>query len=221
MTDSLLITIVLILTPLLISRFIMEKALAKLDGEMKLKLIDAFAKQRKYRLLIAVPVLIIYLLSLKYFSSYSKEIIIVFALLFILYFMIRSFRNYKTVQALSVPESYCKSFKLSSAISFLGLLSFGFYIFYLFNIPVDRDLSYEAWENANKGYMAMTKHDYKEASADYSKAIELDSTESTYFVNRGTSYFNLGLKLSAKRDWEKATLLGDKTGAAYLKSLSE
>jgi tetratricopeptide (TPR) repeat protein len=216
MIDSLIVGIGLVFVPMIISRFMMEKALSKLDGEMKLKLLDAFSRQRKFGMLIGLSVFLAYLFFLKFLPQYTNKIVLFFGISFVFYFIIRNVINYRIIKFLNVPPAYCKTFKLNIVIISCGFLSFGIQQFYLINSS-DEDSTYKAWVHAAKGYDDMVKKDYKNAIMEFCVAIQMDSTEASYYTNRGTSYYYYGAKDVAKKDWNKAAQLGDSMAANYLR----
>ena len=107
------------------SRWVGERAVAALDDDMKLRLIDAFAKQRKYGLLPVIGLTVLAFLPLRYFSGYPAEVLIVFMLLscgLIAGAMIATFRK---LSQLGAPRGYIKSYFLGRALVFGGM---GFYV---------------------------------------------------------------------------------------------
>jgi len=58
--------------------------------------------------------------------------------------------------------------------------------------------------------------DYSGAIEDYSTAIELDQGKSSYFVNRGMTYWIWGKQDEAYKDWKKASSLGSESAKANL-----
>ncbi|MCW3104422.1 MAG: hypothetical protein JWO09_2862 [Bacteroidetes bacterium] len=222
MTNDSLISIALILLPILISRFMLERALGKLDGEMKLKLLDGFSKQRKYRLFIVVPCLFIYLLSLKFFPGQIINIVIFAGILLSVYFVAGSVVNYRKVRALGVPESYSNTYKWASTIVAAGFVAFAIHLFVILQTTDEGyNTKYTAWEMGMKGVEDMKQGNYSAAIADITKAIELDSTVVSSYMNRGTSYYNLRMMKEAEKDWKKAVSMGDPEAAQWLKNIPE
>ena len=102
-------------------------------------------------------------------------------------------------------------------IIFLGFLSFGIYVIVLFNSSEEvTDKRYEASVMAFKAYEKSLKHDYFGSIKDYSGAIDLDTTVASYYLNRGTSYYYLGDKINAAKDYKKAAQLGETIANSYL-----
>jgi tetratricopeptide (TPR) repeat protein len=218
MSNDLILTIALLLIPLAISRLLMEKANAALDSETKIKLLDAFAKQRKYRLLIALPVLFLYLFSLKYFPENAASIITIAGILYGCYFVFQSLKNYRIVRSLSVSDAYLKTFKMASLIVFSGFVLLGVQICYLLYVKNEHSGN-AAWEMATKAGEEMKRSDYKTAIEDYTQAIEMDPEEATNYLNRGTCYYYSGLKAEAGEDWQQALEMGRKEAEDWLKLL--
>jgi tetratricopeptide (TPR) repeat protein len=216
-SSGLILTILLLLGPVLISRLIMEDALKRLDSNMKVKLLDAFSRQRKMSLLITLPALVLYMLALKYFPGYTWKIILGFGFFYIIYFIWKSFRNYKKLQEFEAPDHYSKKYRLATIIVLAGFIGFGIQLLYMYtSVNDENDNAYKASVAAYKGYEESRKQDYYASVSAYSEAIILDSTVSNYYLNRGTSYFYLGEKLKARKDYEKAAALGDTLGEKYL-----
>ena len=222
MTDDMIISIALILVPILISRFMLEKALGRLDGETKLKLLNGFSKQRKYRLFIMIPCLFLYLLSLRFFEEQAVNIVIFAGGLLAAYFVIGSIVNHRKITALGVPESYAKTYKWASMIVAAGFIAFALHLFMMLNSAKEQDAAkYKAWEMAMKGVEDMNQGNYRTAIANITKAIELDSTVESSYMNRGSSFYNLGMMEEAEKDWKKAAAMGNKEASKWLKSIPE
>lgn len=219
MSNDLIIMLSVLLIPVVISRLIMEKAMEKLEGEMKLKLLDAFSRQRKYRLYFIVPIILVYFLALKYFSEQAVIIVVTVAIIYMAYFLIRSVLNYKKLSFLAVPDSYRKAFLIASITVLVGFTGFGIQLYRILNESDINNSKYEAYDFGMKGVDDMKRADYKNAIVDISKAIELDSTEVTNYLNRGTSYYYSGMMKEAKMDWLKAIAMGNKDAAEWLKKI--
>lgn len=216
-TTSYIFLIIILLLPNVLSRLIMEKAFNKLDGEIKLKLLDSFSNQRKYSLIISLPCLVIYLLSLKYFSEYTWSIILGFGSVYLVYIVWKSSVNYKKINQIAVSSQYIRAFRVSTFITFFGLIILGIYLTIFFNASGKViDKKYEASVIAYKAYEKSLKRDYFGAVRDYSQAIDLDNTVANYYLNRGTTYFYLGDKVNAAKDYKKAAELGEEIANDYL-----
>jgi len=133
MSTSFIITFIIILLPVLISRFLLEKALKNLDPEMKVKLLDAFSNQRKYSGLIMLPLLVGYFLLLRFLPQYSLITITVFGISFIFYFVISRVLNYRKVVKLGLPEEYLKIQRLSILMIATGFVLVGIQIIFILN----------------------------------------------------------------------------------------
>ncbi len=200
----------------------MEKALDKLDGETKLKLLDGFAKQRKYRLYFIAPVLFAYFLSLKFFAEQSMLIILIAGILFVGYFVARNIVNLRKIKAMAVPESYLRSFKIAIVINCLALVGYAIYAYTLFHSANQYDNQWAAYNYANKGVADMRGQNYQAGINDFTQAIQIDSTQdASYYVNRGTCFYYSGKMKEAKTDWTKAASMGNITGENYLKLIKE
>ena len=130
MSGYLFICFALFLVPIVISRLIMEKALGRLEGETKLKLLDAFAKQRKYSLYFVLPVILVYLLTMVYFANYATPIAVSVLGAFIVYGIARNTYSYRKMKALEVPADYLRAFKRSAVLTSLGFIALLVYIFW-------------------------------------------------------------------------------------------
>ena len=82
MSIDLIISLAILLVPMVVARLLMEKALNKLDSESKLKLLDRFTKQRKYRLYFTIPIIFAYFLSLHFFAEHAILIIVTGGILY-------------------------------------------------------------------------------------------------------------------------------------------
>lgn len=133
MSTSLIITFIIVFLPILISRFLQEKALKNLDPDMKVKLLDAFSRQRKYSGLIMLPLLIGYFLLLQFLPEYSLITIAVFGVSFIFYFVISRLLNYRKMVRLGMPEEYLKIQRLSILMIATGFVLVGVQLFYILN----------------------------------------------------------------------------------------
>ena len=219
-SSGLIFTILILLVPIVISRLILESALKKLEADIKLKLLDAFSNQRKYSLIIVLPSLVVYILSLKYFPEQTWKIILGFGSVYLIFFILKNFLNYKKVKSLGAPIDYIKSFRMAVMIVFLGVLGFGIQIVYLYKSGNDDyNIRMEAWKHANEGDLKMIKHDYKGAIMDYSAAVNIDSLTSTYHTNLGSCWYYYGASYQAKKEWIKAISLGDTIAIRYLEDL--
>ena len=69
----------------------------------------------------------------------------------------------------------------------------------------------------NRAYEKAEKGDHYGAISDYTKAIEINPDYAVAYSNRGISKETLGNIKDACSDWEKASSLGDKDSAIWVK----
>jgi hypothetical protein len=205
----------IILVPVIISGFIMEKAQAKLSAEIKLELINAFSGKRKYSMLMLAGLILLMCLLVRFIPDHSLFISVGFLLTISALLIIRNIKNTKKLKALAVPEEYIKKFRVSALITASGFIIF---IIVLLCVSSFEDYGNDAAEQAYKGYTFMREKKYKEAVSEFTKAIAGDSSQASYFTNRGTSYYYLHDTVSACFDWKKAQLLGDQAAVQYMNS---
>ncbi len=113
-----------------IARFLGEKGMKHLNPEQKLGLIDLFAKDRKYNSAIVFGLVILFLLALQFHWLSPIIVLSIYFPLFLLYFIAKSYRTYKKLQANQYPQAYIKTILLANAIAMLGILVFFVGVFY-------------------------------------------------------------------------------------------
>ena len=67
-----------------------------------------------------------------------------------------------------------------------------------------------------RGVMKLSKQDFLSAINDFTKAIEYDENDVHAYFNRGIAHFNIGMKKSACKDWQKAGDLGNYKAFKYI-----
>jgi tetratricopeptide (TPR) repeat protein len=67
-----------------------------------------------------------------------------------------------------------------------------------------------------RGVMKLSNNDYLSAIDDFTKAIDYDPNDVHAFFNRGIAYFNIGMKRSACKDWQKSGELGNFSAYRYI-----
>lgn len=122
--DNFMIAFILLLGSILIAQFVNEKAIKNLDQLKKAELTDLFSKNRIYTMVILICIITIFFISLRFqlidpFISTIVYIIAIFCFL-----VINGYLSYKKLKENAFPDSYIKSYLLSTTIRFLGLVIF-------------------------------------------------------------------------------------------------
>jgi hypothetical protein len=109
---------------LFISRWVGERALVALDDRTKVRLIDGFAKQRRFGLLPVIGLTVLAFLLFKYIRAYPAELALVFMLLFFGTIAGTTIIAFRKLSRLGMPREYVKSYILGRAITFGGMGGF-------------------------------------------------------------------------------------------------
>jgi VIT1/CCC1 family predicted Fe2+/Mn2+ transporter len=122
--DNFMIAFIILMLTLFVSRMVNEKANKKLDQNKKAELIDVFSKGRVYTFGALIIIIALFFISLRFnlinpLSSYILYIILILAFL-----IITGFRSYKVLKSNGFPDAYIKSYLISTAIRFIGLVLF-------------------------------------------------------------------------------------------------
>ena len=132
--NNLFISFIVLLVFILASRFINDRANRKLEPQKKADLVDIVSKNRIYSYVAIALIVLLYFVSIKFeiFSNYMiwvGYIILVLGLL-----ILNGVRYYKKLKKNDFPDTYLKSFALSTVIRLIGFVVFiALYIFLLWN----------------------------------------------------------------------------------------
>lgn len=215
MSDNYFYSILIIFVPIIISRFIMEGAQRDLDSETKVKLLDAFASRRKFALIFYLLLFVAFYLGIKVYPEYYRIILVSYMLLFLFVASGSAIRNYKKLIELEIPNRYVQKFVVSSIITSTGILT---YVALMLWWNTGKDINYRTQEFEGKAYKEFMAGNYQAALTDYNNVLNLDSTRSRNFYNRGTAYYTLGNLPAAYSDWKKAASMGDTSARNALNS---
>jgi hypothetical protein len=119
-----MISFVILLVAIFLSRMISEKANKKLDQDKKAALIDVFSKDRIWTYGVLIGIVVLFFISLRFslidpFWAYMIYIVILVA-----YIVLLAYYSYRKLKANDFPSFYIKSYILSSSLRLIGLLIF-------------------------------------------------------------------------------------------------
>ena len=122
--DNYMIGFVLLLGLIFISRTINEKANKKLDQDKKAALIDIFSKSRIYTFGILIGIIVLFFLSLRFNLIDPLITDIIYIVSIFAFITITNYTSYKKLKENDYPNSYIKSYLLSTSLRFIGLVIF-------------------------------------------------------------------------------------------------
>ena len=107
---------------ILVSRFISERAIKKLNQEQKANLIDSFSKGRVLSSVFVFILIGVYFLFLEYKVLPSFYTFLVYIILLSVYLLIMSFWYYKKLKSSGYPVAFINSYILSTVIRLIGVI---------------------------------------------------------------------------------------------------
>ena len=119
-----MIAFILLLGAIFIAQFINEKATKKLDQLKKAELTDLFSKSRIYTMVILIGIITIFFISLRFHLIDPSISMVVYIIAIFSFLVINGYLSYKKLKENAFPDSYIKSYLLSTTIRFLGLVIF-------------------------------------------------------------------------------------------------
>jgi uncharacterized protein YacL len=122
--DNLMIAFVLLLGLMFFSRTINEKATKKLDQDKKAALVDLFSSGRMYTFGILIGIIVLFFVSMRFNLLDSMITYIIYIVSIFAFIIITSLFSYRKLQANDFPDSYIKSYLLSTSLKFIGLVIF-------------------------------------------------------------------------------------------------
>jgi len=122
--DNFMIAFVLLFGSIFISRIINEKATKKLDQDKKVALIDVFSNGRIYTFGILMGIIVLFFISMKFNLIDPLITYIVYIVSIFTFIIITSLFSYRRLKANDFPDSYIKSYLLSTSLRFIGLVIF-------------------------------------------------------------------------------------------------
>lgn len=184
-----------------------EKQFRKLDNELKLKIIEVnFYTRKIYFIGVICIVAFLYIANkLKLF-----DINVPFAVSILLLGAIVQLLSNKRIERLGIPKTYTKNFKIRMIIMCILAAVAYFYIPGL--LP---PTAYELDVSAKNKY---EKKEYTKAIELFSESIQLDSTDSYCFYNRGLCKLAVKDLTGACEDWHHAEKMGHPDAAADIQN---
>jgi hypothetical protein len=122
--DTFIISFTLLLGVVFLSRMINEKANKKLDQTKKAELVDLFSSSRIYSFGALIVIIIMFFLSLRFDLIDPFVTYLIYIFLAITYMIITGLYSYKILRKNNFPDSYIRSYLLSTTIRFIGLVTF-------------------------------------------------------------------------------------------------
>jgi len=130
MLDNYIISMLILLACVLISRMISDKAIKNLDADKKAELVDSFTGNRKKYMILVFAMVVIFFGILKFNLLEINVLTFVCALIFLMILFVRLFSIYKKLNQSNFPKDFIKNFLIANSISVLGIIIFfGFMIF--------------------------------------------------------------------------------------------
>jgi hypothetical protein len=122
--DNFMIAFILLLGFIFASRTINVRATKKLEPEKKAELIDLFSGNGILTFGILIGIVVIFLISLRFHLIDPLITYVIYIISLLCFIMITSYISYKKLRRASFPDSYIKSYILSTSLRFVGLLIF-------------------------------------------------------------------------------------------------
>lgn len=119
-----MISMLIMLGCIIISRFISEKAMKALSPEKKVELIDLFSGNRKKSLILVFVLVAVFFGLVKLNFIVLSYLTFIYAFLFLTILVVRLFSSYKKLIKYDFPSDFIKQFIIANSISFLGILIF-------------------------------------------------------------------------------------------------
>lgn len=119
-----MISMLILLACILVSRFLSEKAMKDLSPEKKAALIDLFSTNRKRSLILVFALVALFFGFIKLNFIALSYLTITYAFLFLTILSIRMYFTYYKLVKNEFPSDFIKNFILSNSISILGIVVF-------------------------------------------------------------------------------------------------
>ena len=119
-----MIAVVVLLVAIFSSRMINEKANKKLEQDKKAALIDIFSNNRIWTYGVLIAIVVLFYISLRFNLINPVWTYIIYIVSLIAYILTISYNSYIKLKANDFPNSYIKSYILSTALRLLGILIF-------------------------------------------------------------------------------------------------
>lgn len=105
------------------SRVISNKATVKLSDEEKIKLIDAFSKNRVLNVIVLIAIISVFVLISQYSSISPYMAFILYAFVFCLWISIQLIQSRMRLVQLGFNSLYIRSFTWSSTLRLIGIVA--------------------------------------------------------------------------------------------------
>lgn len=128
--DNSMIGMLFVLGVFLVIRVINERAIKTLSQDKKAELIDLFSKDRIYNLVIVILLIGLLFLNTKYKLVDSFLSLLLYSSSIMIFIVVVSFLAYRKLKKNQFPDSFLKSFILTSTFKTLALLFFLRWIIY-------------------------------------------------------------------------------------------
>ena len=124
-----MISILILLACVLISRFISDKAIKDLSPEKKVELIELFSGNRIKSLILVFVLVAVFFGFIELNFIALSYLTITYAFLFFIILIVRMYSTYKKLIQNEFPSDFIKRFLIANSISVLGIvIFFGFLI---------------------------------------------------------------------------------------------
>jgi Flp pilus assembly protein TadB len=123
-----MLAFLLLMGSILLSRYVNDRAIQKLEQDKKAQLVDLFSSRRNYSTFILFGIValffaVIYFNWLDAFLTY-----VIYALSVIVYMVVNGYRSYQQLKQLQFPDFYIRAYLLSTSIRFASIVIFLFVI---------------------------------------------------------------------------------------------
>jgi hypothetical protein len=103
-----------------------ERALRQLSTEEKGTLLDSFSSYRLYNTVVSLGLVVAYIAATSYFPRSYSTLTLIFIILFFTISATVSVLSYQKLKNLNMPNGYIRSFLISLAIHYTGVVAIFF-----------------------------------------------------------------------------------------------
>ena len=122
MNNTFTFSFLFLIVAIIASRIVSERALKQLSTEEKGTLLDSFSSHRLYNTAVILGLFVVYFAATNYFPQSYSMLTLIFIVLFFAVSATISVLSYKKLKALKLPKGYIKSFLVSMAIQYAGVI---------------------------------------------------------------------------------------------------
>jgi hypothetical protein len=119
-----MISVLVLLAFIFLARVINEKANKKLTTEKKAELIDLFSKSRTWTFGLLIVIIGIYFFILKYQMLEPLTSLAIYILLLLAFILYNTRMAYRKLKSNGFPDSFIRTYLISTSIRFVGILIF-------------------------------------------------------------------------------------------------